>query len=809
MYKLILFFTITIYCFQASGQQVLTGKITDARTHETLPGTSVYLPDLKTGCTSDAGGKYRLANLPSGQFVVEVKFLGYETQILKVKISGNTIMDFEMNYMAAEINEVVITGVSSATEKRSNPVPSLVVNRSDLALSSSANIIDAIAKKPGISQITTGGAISKPVIRGLGYNRVVVLNNGIRQEGQQWGDEHGIEIDEFSIDRVEVIKGPGSLMYGSDAMAGVINLLGPNPVDEGTINARLMTNYQTNNGLMGASANVSGNIKGFNWLLRGSGKRAGNYSNNYDGKVYNSGFNEVNINGYAGINRRWGYSQIVFSRFSQHIGMAEGERDSLGCFIRPVILDDSTLGEEPLIGDQLNGYTLGVPKQEISHLELASNNNFIIGQSRLTATIGYQQNERKELADPFDPKLAELDFFLQTASYDLKYFFPEYNGWEISLGSGGMLQNNTNKGIEFLIPEYRIFDAGFFTFAKRKFGRLNLSGGARIDFRNLKADGLWLDEQGVPVEGQLAQSIEKFIEFDRQYSNVSASIGGSYSFTPHLIAKVNVSRGFRAPNMSELASNGRHEGTYRYELGNPELKAETSLQTDAGFLYNSEHVSIEIDLFNNRINHFIFPEKLNSIFGGDSISDVSDPAPTFKYVQGNANLLGGEVLLDIHPHPYDWIHFENSFSLVRGIQLNRPDSMQNLPFVPAPRFTSGLRADIKKAGKYFRNISSGINLNYTFKQPDAYEAFGTETITPGYLLLDAGISAQITDASGQQLFSLSLQVTNILNKAYQDHLSRLKYAPENPLTHRTGIYNMGRNLSLRLMIPIEWKIAKK
>ena len=197
--------------------------------------------------------------------------------MLKTTIQDETTLDVELTPSITEMSEIVVTGTSASTIRELNPVPTIVINNISSNESSSTNIIDAIAKQPGIAQITTGGAISKPVIRGLGYNRVVVLNNNIRQEGQQWGDEHGIEIDEYSVDRVEIIKGPGSLMYGSDAMAGVIHFLAPKPVEDGKIIGNLMSNYQTNSNLLGYSAMNAGNIKGINWLARTSSKTTGNY----------------------------------------------------------------------------------------------------------------------------------------------------------------------------------------------------------------------------------------------------------------------------------------------------------------------------------------------------------------------------------------------------------------------------------------------------------------------------------------------------------------------------------------------------
>jgi iron complex outermembrane receptor protein len=209
----------------------LTGKITDAQTGEALPGASIYLHDLKKGTISDSKGQYRIANLNPGKYLIEVTYRGYSSIIETVVVNGDTQKDITLRIAIVENEEVTVTGVSTATRTRQSPQPVDVLKKEQLFNVSATNAIDALSKTvPGVNALSTGPAISKPFIRGLGYNRVVTINDGIRQEGQQWGDEHGIEIDDYSIQRVEVLKGPASLMYGSDALAGVINIISQRPV---------------------------------------------------------------------------------------------------------------------------------------------------------------------------------------------------------------------------------------------------------------------------------------------------------------------------------------------------------------------------------------------------------------------------------------------------------------------------------------------------------------------------------------------------------------------------------------------------
>jgi len=805
MKSLIIILFALLVALQAYAQNNLSGKITDGETQEPVPGAHIYIPDLQKGTTTNADGLFEIKELPHGTFLIEVSYISYSTRVLKTTIQGETTLDVELTPSITEMSEIVVTGTSASTKRELNPIPTIVINNISLNETPSTNIIDAIAKKPGISQVTTGGAVSKPVIRGLGYNRVVVLNNNIRQEGQQWGDEHGIEIDEYSVDRVEIIKGPGSLMYGSDAMAGVIHFLAPKPVEEGKIIGTLMANYQTNNNLMGYSAMNAGNIKGINWLARVSSKTAGNYTNSYDGKVYNSGFKELNFNGSLGINKKWGYSQLHFSLFNQSLGLVEGERDMLGNFIKTVAVNDTTVEEQTVTNSDLSGYQISIPRQDIGHLKIGSTSKFFLKKSVLSLNLAFQQNSRKEFADPLDEQAEELFFLLNTFNYDVKYLFPEMKEWQTSIGINGMQQSSQNKGEEFLIPEYNLFDVGIFAFTQKSFDKLHISGGFRYDARNLNSLPLYLNANGEPTDASDTTATVKFKDFNTTFSNISASIGGSYRLTKKLTTKLNASRGFRSPNMAELGSNGLHEGTFRYELGNTQLKPETSLQIDAGLLYNSEHVSFELAVFNNSIQNYIFLQKLNSVFGGDSIVDPSNPAPTFQFVQGNANLYGGEFAIDIHPHPLDWLHFENSFAFVRGEQLDQPDSSKYLPFMPAPKIQSELRANFKKAGSYLRHVYIRVDVAYTFQQSEVLSAFGTETPTPAYTLFNAGIGADITNSKGNTLFSLSFAAGNLLDVAYQSHLSRLKYAPGNLKNGRTGVFNMGRNFSVRLAVPLTIK----
>jgi len=777
----------------------LHGKIS-TENGEPIIGAAIYFPELKTGTVTDSIGNYTLTKLPKRILQAQITALGYKLIVENIDLKTITQKDITMAESVVEINEVVVTGQGSTIQMIKMPTPMSIITQKELQQQASTNLIDAISSQPGISQITTGSGISKPVIRGLGYNRVVVVNDGVRQEGQQWGDEHGIEIDENEVSRVEILKGPASLMYGSDAMAGVISFFPATILSEGKMRLNALANYQTNNGLMAYSLNFAGHKKEFVWDVRYSNKQAHAYRNKQDGYVYNSGFSENALSALVGINNWWGYSHLTLSTYQLTPGIVEGERDSTtGQFIKPVVLPDGTAGEAIATHDDYTSYKHFMPYQQVKHYKAVWNNNIMLGEGSLKATIGYQQNRRQEFADILTPNSYGLYFQLHTVNYDAHYQLPSINGLELSFGTNGMYQNSLNKGTEFLVPEYRLFDAGAFVIGKKAWGKLNVSGGLRYDNRSETGDALYLNSNGEKTTAADANSTHRFAAFTNNFRGISGSLGTTYQLNENWNTKLNLSRGFRAPNISELSSNGVHEGTLRYEIGNPNLKPESSLQLDYELGYNTEHISAKINLFANNISNFIFSRKLSNAMGNDSIADG---VPAYKFDAGKAQLVGGEVYIDIHPHPLDWLHFENSFSYVHAQLKNQPDSTRYLPSTPGAKWKSDIRIDIQKTGTYLKNTFFSVGLEHYFAQNNVYSAFNTETATPAYTLLDASLGADLV-FNKKTLCSLYLTGTNLGDIAYQSHLSRLKYAAINNVTGQTGVFNMGRNISIKLIIPVD------
>lgn len=770
----------------------LTGYVLDERTKMPLAGATLYLTEDRRGTLTNEKGYYSIPHLTAGHHVIEISYLGYGTVVSHIEMESALEKIFNLVPVYLENQGVVITGISTATSIRKTPTPMTIFRQQQLLETPATNIIDALSKVPGISQVSTGPAVSKPIIRGLGYNRVVVVNDGVRQEGQQWGDEHGIEIDENSVNKVEILKGPSSLLYGSDALAGVIHFISAPAVEEGTIKGHFNTQYQTNSRLSGNSLRLAGMKNGINWNVYGTSKSAGDYKNPFDGYVLNSRFNEKNGGGQIGLNKSWGYSHLLFSHFNQKIGMVEGERDATtGEFL----LFGGSAQERLPSQTELKGRTPFVPSQQVLHNRLVWDNNFILGGSRLKLNVGWQHNRRKEFGEPEDPAAEELYFDLKTLNYSLQWKLPEQKEWHTTIGVSGMRQSNENKGAELLIPDYSLFDAGLFVYTQRIYQKATWSGGIRLDSRSVDAREHW------------EASEIKFAPFRRSFTNWSGSVGVSYEPSDNVVLKANMARGFRAPTLAELSSNGSHEGTNRYEYGVKDLRSETSFQLDAGIELGFEHFNLGVSAFRNSIHDFIFYRKLLTSAGADSLVEVDgEQLMAFTFQQQNAVLSGLELHLDIHPHPLHWLHLENTFSWVHG-QFDRlidplePGS-DRLPLIPAPRWNAELRGDFKKGLGSFRNLYVRVEAEKTFSQQRFFSGFNTETMTSGYLLLDAGIGASLVNSHKKTKATIHLSVTNLGDIAWQSHLSRLKYTMENPVTGRQGVFNQGRNFTLKLQVPL-------
>ena len=798
----------------------LSGTITDKADGKPIIGATISIPDLRTGAVSDVNGKFLFNKVPKGIYLVQVSYLGYSTVNQRVDFSKTSIYDVKLQASSVEAGEVVVTGVSKATEIKRSPVPMVAVGKTYLEQrAASGNIIDQIATLPGISAVTTGPNVSKPFIHGLGYNRVVTLQDGIRQEGQQWGDEHGIEIDQNSIDRVEVIKGPASLTYGSDAIGGVVNLISPSPVPEGKIEGSVQGIYGTNQDLLNGSFRLQGNQNGFVWGTVLSAKEGKNYQNEHDGRVYGTNYKEKDARVMIGLNKSWGTSYLHASVFDDEQSIPDGSRDSLTRKFTVKVSEADAL--RPIVPESiLNSYTIPVLHQHVQLYRIYNNSNFTLGDGNLIVNLGYQFSHRREYTHPLNDNIAGLNLHLTTYTYDVKYNFNIANDYETTFGVNGQYQNNSiGDATSFPIPAYHQFDVGPFFVVKKSFGKLDISLGGRFDNRTFNGSAAYIDTVGTKGFPQIydgnypgsAPNVKKqFDAFSKTFTGFSGSFGATYNISDAFLVKGNISRGFRAPSIAELSANGPDPGSQIYHIGNKDFKSEFSLQEDIGTFLTLPNISASVELFNNDISNYIYQQQ---VLATDGTPVFTQGYTTFTYVQSKARIYGGEANVDLHPIP--WLHFENSISLTYGENKGNgapvADSLKYLPFIPPLHTHSELRATIKGAVGKVKGLYVFAGFDHYSAQNHFFSAYGTETATPGYNLLSAGFGGDIINKAGLPVLKVFIEGTNLANVNYQSNMSRLKYFdnPTVPPGVRPGIFNMGRNVSFKVVVPFGFNTGKK
>ena len=806
----------------------LTGTVVDKADGKPISGATITIPDLKKGTVTDANGKFTLSTSSKGTHLVEISFVGYGTVYRNLDLGSTNTLDIQMSVSTLEAEEVVVTGVSRATEIRKAPIPIAAVGKAYLQQHAAAtNVIDAIANIPGVSAVTTGPNISKPFIHGLGYNRVVTAEDGIRQEGQQWGDEHGIEVDQNSIDRIEVIKGPASLTYGSDAIGGVVNLLTPQPVPEGKILGYVSGVYGTNNGLINGSFRLQGNDKGFIWGAQASEKAAKDYQNQRDGRNWATNFNEKDARITVGLNKSWGYSYLNASLFDDLQAIPDGSRDSATRKFTYQITDSDTY--RPIATESmLNAYSLPINHQHVQLYRIYDVSNFALGNGNLLVNLGWQYSHRREFTHPTQPDVPGLNLQLNTYSYDVKYNFTLGEGYETSVGINGMYQNNAlGYSTAFPIPAYHQFDFGPFLVEKKSFGKVDLMGGVRFDTRSFSGQSAYIDTTTAyyPLlyKGSNPTTtpnvVSQFAALNKTFSGFTYSIGGTYNITDQFLIKANIARGYRAPGIAELSANGPDPGSQIYHVGNSNFKPEFSLQTDIGAALTLPYLTASAGFFDNNIQNYIFQEQILDA-GGNALRVNPDGSPNpnglyseFTYAQSKARIDGGEFYLDIHP--VRWLHFENSMTLTYGTNLSdnghAPDSLKYLPFIPPLHTHSVLRADDVKGFGRFRKGYAFVGFDHYNAQDRFFAAYGTETYTAGYNLLSAGLGVDLVNATGKTILQLFLEGTNLGNVNYQSNMSRLKYF-DNPVVPpgiTPGMFNMGRNFSFKVLVPLDFSPKPK
>jgi iron complex outermembrane receptor protein len=741
-----------------NSQNTLSGKIINKENREGLEQVTIYFPQMEKGSITDNEGNYKIEALPTGTYKIVASYIGFQTYSNNITIeNGSNTLDISLVPSAIEMEEVIVSTPFHKLQ-RENVMKVEFAKISALKTQGAPTLVEGIGTIPGVDVVSTGVGIGKPVIRGLTSNRVLVYTQGIRLENQQFGAEHGLGVNEAGIESVEVIKGPASLLYGSDAMGGVLYLnpekfAVPNST-EGDINL----NYNSNTQGVSSGAGIRTSGERFKYLLRLATNNHVDYLGGDGNRVTNSRFNEKDFKTGLGYQATSFKSEFRYNYNQANIGIPEE------------------------IGLQTTSRTPDLPYQKLDNHILSSNTKIFFKNSNLDITLGYIGNNRMEFEDHHDhgeheedlgeeeenheeegDEEAALDMKLNTFNYNLLYHLPKWDKFETVVGVQGIYQTNKNFGEEILIPDATTQDIGFL-------GTTHFHLNQNNDFQvGLRYDHRQIDGKAYGISGEVGY----IAPLKRNFNSFNGAFGYKNNISEHFTGRINVATGFRAPNLAELTSYGSHGGTNRFEIGNADLKNEQNLQFDLSLEFQNEHYEFFLNGFHNSIKEYIF------IAPGGTFMDETQ---VYNYLQQDAILYGGEIGFHLHPHPYDWLHIESSYQTVFGeLQTGDP-----LPLIPANELTNTLRVEFNNAQGWWLRSNAFVSLSNTFRQG---KVSTFETFTPGYSLLNAGLGGDIIFL--KKSMNITFSANNLLDKKYIAHLSRLK---------SEGILNMGRSVVMGLNI---------
>lgn len=723
----------------SNAQNKFSGKITD-QDQIPLPGATVFIPDMNKGTVTDNNGNFELGQLPDGKLKIQFSFVGCTNQITTVDFNGKPVeLAVQLRHTPIESEEIVVSGGYNSTQ-HDNAVKIDVLKMNPFTIKSTPNFSEVLTRVPGIDMISKGSGVSKPVIRGLSMNDILVLNNGVRFENYQYSSHHPLGIDEFGIDNVEIIKGPASLLYGSDAIGGVINFIREKPAPVGSIlgdyNLQMFSNTlgMTNNlGIRGASKKMFGGI-------RAGQKTNADFMQGGGSYAPNSRFNEWSVKASAGYTDRIGTFKLFYDLNNQKLGLVEDEA-----------IEQITE----------RGRANRIWYQELNTHLVSSQNKLYLGDFKLDVNAAFQNTGLTHFGEP---GVFEIQMKLGTLTYETKLHLPSGTNSEYILGFQGFNQKNTNLNEREtkLLPDaatdsYSAFGLIQYTF----FGKLKVQTGVRYDNKRIGTKAI-----GLPAAIAYRPAIAK------EFGSFSGSLGTTWNLSEELLFRANFAAAYRTPNLAELTSNGPHE--LRYEIGDQNLVPENAYETDLSLHLHRDNFTFDLAGFYNRINNYIY----STPTGETTASGIG----IYRYRQANSSLIGGEAGLHLHPKSIKWMHFETTYASVTGKQTNG----DYLPFVPAHKLRLELRAEKEKLAFVHNVYISGL----TTTAFDQNRAAPDETPTPGYTLLDISIGGNVKLSN--QIVLLSIAANNLFDTQYTDHLSTLK---------EVNLLNPGRNISLSLKIP--------
>lgn len=747
-----------------------------------LEGVVIFEENHETGTVTDEKGFFQLPFPHDHDMSLVVSYTGYQTQKKWVRYHSDQMTPDTIILLRDTVwlTQAVISDNVSVSDQNKRIQQDYFT---DNYRGSFATTLEAL---PGLSAINVGVGISKPVIRGMSSNRIIVSRNGIRMEGQQWGSDHGLEVDSYDVGQVEVVKGPHALMYGSDALGGIIRIL-PTPVpDKKGFSGEMTTLYKSNNNHQGLSARLS--------YYKGKIFAHARYTSHrfsditvpatqfeYNGFVLpiinqnlrNTGGRENNISLELGFVGSYGITRIRYSGFHFSGGLFSG---AVGIPRSYTLRDD---------GDRRN---IENPSQSVNHQMWILNHTYQKKSLEWSVDVGFQDNNRKEFSRPEfhriplsriqDGENLALGLLLQTFTIQSDIGFKK-GSHVYRVGGHGQWQSNHRTGFEFLLPDYSSRRYGLFGLWTLDTGHnLKWTSSLRWDYGSNKTTSftqyIWNSNE-VIVDSLVSRSLNGIL------SGFSANTGVEWKWNKTLWSS-HISKSFRIPHPVETSSNGIHHGTFRHEQGQENLAPESGYQWDISVQNPEGAFRWDVDLYFSYIDNYIY---LGPTFPAQ-FSRLPEAGQIFQYRQDNAIFAGceGEWQYDFNTH----LTLSQSMDYVQSINL---ETGLALPFTPQPSIKTELSGQWSaKDDKH--NLKWHIRHRHYMAAESGWRRDRSERPTPATDLFDAGATWQ--SSVGSSLLKLSLIADNIFNTVFLNHLSRYRWL---------NIPEQGRNLTL--MASIQWK----
>jgi len=745
----------------------LSGKVIDEHDKTPLMFATVYIKELERGSVSDDKGNYKIENLCKGTYTLIVSHLGCDPITETITLTKSVEHHFYPEHHSEELKEFIIQEKGYEEEIS---VAKKELSVKELNQSRGESLGESLKTITGVTSLNTGSSISKPVIHGLHSDRVLILNNGIRQEGQQWGNEHAPEIDPYIADKLSVIKGADGIRYGANAIAGVV-LVEPRALrDSAGMNGELNLAGASNGRLGVSSATLDGNIgklKGLSWRLQGTLKRLGNVTTpNY--YLKNTGLKEYNFSWALGFNKEKYGIEIFYSQFNTDIGIFSAAHiGNLTDFQRAIDAD------EPLESANFT-YEINRPFQHIEHELFKVKAYWLTGDlGKLNFIYARQYNLREEYDKHLPRKdslaalnLPELQFEITTHLGELSWKQNRKGAFNTQIGVATINQANTFEGREF-IPAFIKYGTGIFLIEKWRSDdfKLELETGLRYDYVYQQVYK-WNSRE------------REYNSYDYTYNNISGSVGAIYKPNDKLTTRVNFGMAWRPPNVSELFSDGLHHGAAAVEYGDTNLIAEKAYNTILAVDYVNKGFLLQVEGYYNYINNFIYLKPTIP-----ATLTIRGAFPTFNYTQVDAALTGIDLKMS-----YQFVNHLTWTGKTSFLNAYNLTANEWLVGMPANRFENILEYKLSKLKK-LKDVYLEIGIQSVLKQNHIPVNSDYSPPPNAYNLLSAGFGFGIPLVKKQQLI-VDFKIKNLLNTAYRDYLNRFRYYTD----------EMGRNYTLKLKL---------